>query len=56
MYTNADLETSLCVRVDTKIITWKLYFLNPRILELLARKVCEKFVYKHTETMEYVKK
>ena len=31
-------------------------FLLPRILELYARKVCEMFVYKHTETIEYVKK
>ena len=26
-----------------------------RILELFARKVCEMFVYKHTETTKYVK-
>ena len=25
------------------------------ILELFTRKVCEMFIYKHTETMEYVK-
>ena len=27
-----------------------------RILELYTRKVCEMFVYKYTETTEYVKK
>ena len=26
-----------------------------RILELYTRKVCEMFVYKYTETIEYVK-
>ena len=26
------------------------------LLELYTRKVCEMFVYKHTETIEYVKK
>ena len=31
-------------------------FLILRILELFTRKVCEMFVYKQTETMEYVKK
>ena len=30
-------------------------FLFLRILELYNRKVCEMFVYKHTETTEYVK-
>ena len=29
-------------------------FLILRILELFAHKVCETFVYKHTETIEYV--
>ena len=31
-------------------------FLILRILKLFNRKLCEMFVYKHTETMEYVKK
>ena len=31
-------------------------FLFLRILELHTRKVCEMFVYKHTEIIEYVKK
>ena len=31
-------------------------FLTLRVLELYTRKVCVMFVYKHTETIEYVKK
>ena len=31
-------------------------FLTLRILELYTRKVCVMFVYKHTETIEYVKR
>ena len=31
-------------------------FLILRILQLYTRKFCEMFVYKHTETIEYVKK
>ena len=31
-------------------------FLTLRILELYTRKVCVMLVYKHTETIEYVKK
>ena len=42
----ADLKISPYVRVYIKILSWKF-----RIL-----KVCEMFVYKHTETIEYVKK
>ena len=31
-------------------------FLILRIFELYTRKVCKMFVYKHTETIEYIKK
>ena len=31
-------------------------FLILGILELFTRNVCEMFIYKHTETIEYVKK
>ena len=31
-------------------------FLILRILQLYTRKFCEMFVYKYTETIEYVKK
>ena len=42
------------------VLIWKYYpenfaFLILRILELYTRKVCEMFVYKDTETIEYVK-
>ena len=30
-------------------------FLILRIFELYIRKVCEIFIYKHTDTIEYVK-
>ena len=43
------------------LFIWKYYpeniaFLILIILELYTRKVCEMFVYKHTEIIEYVKK
>ena len=31
-------------------------FLILRVFELFTRKVCKMFVYKHTETIDYVKK
>ena len=42
------------------VFIWKYYpenfvFLILGILELYTRKVCEMFVYKHTETIENVK-
>ena len=37
------------------MISWKFRILNPGILELYTRKVCEMFVYKHTATIEYLK-
>ena len=30
-------------------------FFIKRVFELFTRKVCKMFVYKHTETIEYVK-
>ena len=51
----ADLKISLYVHVHTKIIPENFAFLFLRILELYTRKVCEMFVYKHTETIQYVK-
>ena len=42
------------------VFIWKYYVedftLKPLLLfEVYAREICEKFVYKHSETMEYVK-
>ena len=39
----------------TKIISENFTFLILIILELYTLKVCEMFVYKHTETIEFVK-
>ena len=41
--------------VSIKSNTLKIAFLILGILKLYARKVCEIFVYKHTETIKYVK-
>ena len=60
-----------CILKGTLMQTWKypnmflflqkyypenFSFLILRILKLFTRKVCEMFVYKQTETIEYVKK
>ena len=61
------IRDSVCADYDFGInqimflFIWKYYpenfvFLTLRILELYARKVCVVFVYKHTETVEYIKK
>ena len=39
-----------------KIIPYGFAFCILRILETFAHKVCEMFVYKDTEAIEYVKK
>ena len=55
-YTNADLKISLYVRVHIKYYPENFAFLILGVFELYSRKICEIFVYKHTETTEYVKK
>ena len=55
-YTNADIKTSLYVRVHIKIIPENFAFLILRVFELFNRKVSEILVYKHVETIKYVKK
>ena len=51
------MKIFLYVPVHIKILPpEKFAFLILRILELYTRKVCEMFVYKHPETIEYVKK
>ena len=42
------------------VFIWKWYFEDFKLkhlllLEIYAREICEKFVYKHSETSEYVK-
>ena len=46
---------SLYVSVHKKNYPENFLFLILEILELYTRKVCKMFVYKHTETIEYVK-
>ena len=55
MYTNADLKISLYVRLY-KEYPENSALLILKILKLFACDVCEMFVYKHTKTIEYVKK
>ena len=55
-YTNADLKISRYVYVHINIIPENFAFLILRILELFSCTICKMFLYKHTETIEYVKK
>ena len=56
MYTNADLKIFLFVSVHKNIVPWKFRILNPKNSRVIyTRNVCEMLVYKHTETIEYVK-
>ena len=52
-YSNADLNPALYVRVRIKILPRNVAF--SIIIELFTRKGFEMFVYKYTETIEYVK-
>ena len=47
------MKVSLYVLIHIKILPWEFRIL--RIVELYTRKFCVMFVYKHTETIEYVK-
>ena len=51
-YTKLKLKVHY-VRVHIKILSWKFRILNPRDSRLIYPY--EMFVYKHTETIEYVK-
>ena len=55
-YANEDLKISLYVRVHIKIIPENFALLILKVFELNTLKVCKMFVYKHTETIEYVTK
>ena len=40
------------------VFVWKYYvedFTLKKLFEICAHEICEKFVYKHSETIEYVK-
>ena len=56
-YTNADLRIYKYLRLHMKMIENVENFTLKYLLlfEIYARKVCEKLVYKHSETIEYVK-
>ena len=50
-----DLKPSLNVRVHIKYFPENFALSILKIIKLFTRKVFEMFVYKHTETLEYVK-
>ena len=54
-YTNADLKSCQYLRLHIKIISWRLHIKAPLLFEICAREICEKFVYKDSEAIEYVK-
>ena len=54
--TNTDLKTCPYVRSHIIIIPKNFVFFILRIFILFTSKVCEMFAYKHTKTMEYIKK
>ena len=52
--TNTDLKICQYLRLHMKIICSRFYMETPFTL-ICAREICEKFVYKPSETIEYVK-
>ena len=53
-YTNADLKICQYLCLYKKILCWRFHINTP--FKICAREVCEKFVYKHSEIIGYVKK
>ena len=53
MYTNADLKVYQNLHLEMKIEDFTLKHLLRS--EICEREICEKFDYKHSETIEYVK-
>ena len=56
MYTNPDLKMHyqyLCLHM--KIIVEDFTLKHLLLFEICTREVCERFVYKHSEAMEYLK-
>ena len=52
--------TQLWKSANIFVFIWKYYvesftLKHPLLSEICALKICEKFVYKHSETIEYVK-
>ena len=54
-YSDADLEVSQYLCLHMKIICLRFVIRTPLPLEICGLEICEKFVYKHSETKEYVK-
>ena len=54
-YTNADLEIRQYLYLYMKIICWRFHIKKPLLFEICALEICEKFVYKHSQTIDYVK-
>ena len=50
MYKNLTTQKS----ANIFVFIWKYYVGNFTLEHLLLFEICEKFVYKHTETIEYV--
>ena len=54
-YTNADLKIYQYLRLHMKIIYWRFHIKHLLVFEICEGKIREKFVYKHSPTIEYVK-
>ena len=52
-YTNADFKICQYLCLYKKIICWRFHINTP--FKLGAREICEKFVYKHSEIIGFVK-
>ena len=48
------LKIGQYLRLHMKIICWIFYIKHLLLFEVSAREICEKFVYKYSETIEYV--
>ena len=55
-YTNADIKTYQCLRLHMKMICLTFHILQRLLFEIYTPETYEMFAYKHTETIEYVKK
>ena len=48
------MKISIYVPVHIKILPWKFCILNPMNSRVIYPQICKMFVYKYTETVEYV--
>ena len=54
-YTNADLKICQYLRLPMKIICEDITLKHLLLFEICGCEICEKFVYKRSEKIEYVK-